>query len=106
MVSKAGQNKRPKGAQAYNQPIAGLAMLPREYKRRYRQASYTSPVLSDKMASILSLASVISAELEEQIAWFQARGLLAQNKTCPACNQPMNMQQRQNVTDKYRYISH
>ena len=62
MVSKAGQNKRPKGAQACNQPIAGL---PREYKRQYRQASYTSPVLSDKMASILSLASVISAELEE-----------------------------------------
>ena len=78
-------------------------MLPREYKRRYRQASYTSPVLSDKMASILSLASVISAELEEQIA---GSSLLAQNKTCPACNQPMNMQQRQDVTDKYRYISH
>ena len=57
-------------------PIAGLAMLPREYKRVYRQASYTSPVLSDKMASILSLASVISAELEEQIAWVQARALL------------------------------
>ena len=101
MVSK---NKRPKGAQACNQPIA---MLPQEYKGRYRQASYTFPVLSDKMASsILSLASVISAELEEQIPWFQARGLLAQNKTCPACNQPMNMQQRQDVTDKYRYISH
>ena len=45
-------------------------------------------------------SGIDSAEVEEQIAWFQARGFLAQNKTCPVCN---NMQQRQDVTDKYRY---
>ena len=46
------------------------------------------------MASILDLASVISAHtsIEEQIAWFQSKGLLARTKSCPTCNHAMDMQ--------------
>ena len=61
-------------------------------------------VVRATMASIMSLASVISAEEEEQVNWFQTRGLLPRTKTCPACNQAMNMQSRADVIDKYRYI--
>ena len=41
---------------------------------------------------------------DEQITWFQSKGLLARNKTCPACNQAMIMQTRSDVSEKYRYI--
>ena len=43
-------------------------------------------------------------DVDQQISWFQSKGLLATSKTCPACSQPMNMQTRSNVTDKYRYV--
>ena len=36
------------------------------------------------MASILSIASVLGGEMTDVITWFQTRGLLAQNKSCPA----------------------
>ena len=36
--------------------------------------------------------------------WFKSKGLLATNKTCAACSQPMDMQKRSDVTDKYRYV--
>ena len=38
-----------------------------------------------------------------QIDWFQSKGLLATSRTCPACSQPMDMQTRSDVTDKYRW---
>ena len=56
------------------------------------------------MASILSIASVLGGEMTDVITWFQTRGLLAQNKSCPACNHNMDMQTRSDITDKYRYI--
>ena len=63
---------------------------------------------SSVMASILDLASVISAHtsIEEQIAWFQSKGLLARTKSCPTCNHAMDMQSRSDISDKYRYIQH
>ena len=42
--------------------------------------------------------------VDQQIAWFQSKGLLATSKACPACGQPINMQTRSDVTDKYRYV--
>ena len=55
------------------------------------------------MASILDLASVISARtsIEEQIEWFQSEGLLARVKNCPSCNHAMEIKKRNDVTDKY-----
>ena len=43
-------------------------------------------------------------DVDQQIGWFQSKGLLATSKTCPACSQPINMQTRSDVTDKYRYV--
>ena len=56
------------------------------------------------MANILDLADVISATttIEDQIAWFQSKDLLARTKTYPSCNYTMNMQSRADVSDKYR----
>ena len=60
------------------------------------------------MASILDLAAVISERtgMDERIAWLQGKGLIARNKTCPSCNQPMHFQSRSDVTDKNRFINH
>ena len=54
--------------------------------------------------SLLDLGPVMFGDTDEQITWFQSKGLLARNKTCPACNQAMIMQTRSDVSDKYRYI--
>ena len=56
------------------------------------------------MPSILSLASVLGSNADQQITWFQTKGLIARNKNCPSCNQVMNMQSRNDVTDQYRLI--
>ena len=55
------------------------------------------------MSTILQLSGVLSADIEEQITWFQTKGLLASAKNCPACSQAMTLQQRSDITDKYRY---
>ena len=54
--------------------------------------------------SILDLGPYMFGDVDQQIAWFQSKGLLATSKTCPACSQSMNMQIRSDVTDKYRYV--
>ena len=46
------------------------------------------------MESVLALSAVIGPEVDKQISWLQSKGLLGRNKLCPACNQPMDMQQR------------
>jgi uncharacterized protein with PIN domain len=55
------------------------------------------------MTSILSLAGVLGADIEDQISWFQTRGLLARHKNCPSCNQAMTQQSRNDIIDMYRY---
>ena len=52
------------------------------------------------MASILSLANVLGEEMTYIITWFQTRGQLAQNKSCPACNHSMDMQTRSDIRVK------
>ena len=54
--------------------------------------------------SILDLGQYMFRDVDQQIGWFQSKGLLATNKTCPACSQPINMQKHSDVTDKYRYV--
>ena len=56
------------------------------------------------MTSILDLAAVISDRTSalERLQWFQQKGLIARAKNCPTCNQPMDLQSRSDVTDKYR----
>ena len=51
------------------------------------------------MASILDLADISSARttIEERIAWFQSKGLLARTKNCPSCNHVMEMQGRNDI---------
>ena len=50
------------------------------------------------------LGTYMFGDVDQQICWFQSKGLLATSKTCPACSQPMDMQKCSNVTDKYRYV--
>ena len=54
--------------------------------------------------NILSLASVLGANTDQQITWFQKKGLIARNKCCPSCNQAMNMQSGNDVTDQCSLI--
>ena len=55
------------------------------------------------MVSILSLFKILGADIEEQLDWFQSKGLIARRKNCPACTNPMDLQKRSDITDKYRY---
>ena len=55
------------------------------------------------MESIQALTAVIGANVDQQISWLQSKGLLSRNKFCPACNQPMDLQQRNDITDGYRW---
>ena len=55
------------------------------------------------MESVLALSAVIGPEVDKQISRLQSKGLLSRNKQCPSCNQPMNMQQRSDITDQYRW---
>ena len=52
--------------------------------------------------SILDLGLYMFGDVDQQIGWFQSKDLLATSKTYPACSQPLNMQTRSDVTDKYR----
>ena len=56
-----------------------------------------------KMESVLSLSAVVGPDVNQQITWLQSKGLLPRNKTCPACNHPMTMQARSDITDKFRW---
>ena len=56
-----------------------------------------------KMESVLSLSAVIGPDVNQQITWLQSKGLLPRKKTCPACNHPMTMQARSDITDKFRW---
>ena len=62
----------------------------------------TRAIRLGSMCSILALAGVLSADVEQQIAWFQSKGLLAHSKICPACNSSMTLQTRTDITDQYR----
>ena len=55
--------------------------------------------------SILDIGPFLFGGVDKQIEWLQRKGLLAQNKTCPACNQAMMMQPRRDVTDQNRYYA-
>ena len=39
--------------------------------------------------SILDLGPYMFGDVDQQIGWFQSKGLLGTSKTCPACSQPM-----------------
>ena len=54
--------------------------------------------------SILDLGPYMFGDVDQQIDWFQSKGLLATSKTCPASNQPMNIQTHSDVTDMSRYV--
>ena len=52
--------------------------------------------------SILDLAPVIAGNADNQITWFQQKGLLASSLNCPACGCAMRMQTRNDIQDKRR----
>ena len=58
--------------------------------------------LSRMAASIIELASILAGDSDQLINWFQTRGLIAQQKVCPACSHTMELQSRSDITDKYR----
>ena len=57
--------------------------------------------LRDNM-NILDLSKVLAGTIEDQIAWYQARGLLSQRRNCSSCGTTMNLQRRDDIKDKYR----
>ena len=72
-------------------------------RRGKSESLQATPNLETLKMSILDLGKVIFGDVDQQIGWFQSKGRLTRSKTCPACNQPMNMQTRSDVTDQYRY---
>ena len=54
--------------------------------------------------SILDLAKLITSDIADQIAWFQTKQLLSLQRSCPSCSATMEMQWRDDIQDKYRYI--
>ena len=55
------------------------------------------------MDSVLSLCEVIAPDVSKQITWLQSKGLLARNKQCSSCSNPMELQHRNDISDKYRW---
>ena len=51
----------------------------------------------------LRILPVLAGDCDQQITWFQQRGLIARNKTCPSCRSPMRIQCRNNIQEKRRY---
>ena len=76
------------------------------YQAAQKQRLHLPPVLksaSSTMESVLKLSMVIGPDIDQQISWLHSKGLLSRNKLCPACNQPMDLQQRSDITDRYRW---
>ena len=54
--------------------------------------------------SILDLLPVLSGTADEQLSWFQQKGLLSRSQNCPSCGLAMHIQTRNDIQDKRRYI--
>ena len=54
--------------------------------------------------SILDLLPVLSGTADEQLSWFQQKGLLSRSQNCPSCGLAMRIQTRNDIQDKRRYI--
>ena len=52
--------------------------------------------------SILDHAPVLEGGADDQIAWFQAKGLLGGTCNCPSCGSAMRLQARNDIQDKRR----
>ena len=52
--------------------------------------------------SILDLGEVIFGDLDNQIAWFQGKGLLSNQPNCSVCGTAMVVQVRNDIQDKRR----
>ena len=63
-------------------------------------ASFQAP--REKLLAFSGYQILLVPAIDEQIGWFQSRGLIARSKNCLACNHQMNMQTRSDITDKYR----
>ena len=59
-------------------------------------------LLEEMSLSILDLLPVLAGTNDQQIAWFQQRGLLASNDNCPSCGLQMQLQTRNDIQDKCR----
>ena len=51
---------------------------------------------------ILDLLPLLSGTPDDQIAWFQRRGLLVRRLNCPSCGLAMHLQTRNDIQDKCR----
>ena len=49
------------------------------------------------------MSKIPGADLKGQLDWFQNKGLIARRKNCPAGTNPMDLQKKSDITDKYRY---
>ena len=67
-----------------------------------RETRKNKAIKATKMR-ILDFGPYMFGGVDQQIGWFQSKGLLATSKTCPACSQPTDMQTRSDVTDEYRW---
>ena len=59
-------------------------------------------------SSIISVKAlplpVLSGTADEQLSWFQQKGLLSRSQNCPSCGLAMRIQTRNDIQDKRRYI--
>ena len=55
--------------------------------------------------SILDLGVVIFQLVDGIIAWLQSKHLLASSQTCSACNIPMTLSPRADISDGCRLVS-
>ena len=61
------------------------------------------PYIDRARWSAYFLSKILGADIEEQLDLFQSKGLIARRKNCPACTNPMDLQKKSDITDKYRY---
>ena len=54
--------------------------------------------------SILDLLPVLSGTADEQLSWYQQKGLLSRSQNCPSWGLAMRIQTRNDIQDKRRYI--
>ncbi len=71
-------------------------------KMKRREFLVCHSQLNRMAASIIELASILAGDSDQLINWFQTRGLIAQQKVCPACSHTMEIQSRSDITEKYR----
>ena len=55
--------------------------------------------------SILDFGKVIFTDSQDIITWMQSKHLLAASKDCTVCNVAMNLSERSDISDGFRFVT-